>query len=219
MLSKYLEPYNEYIQTNINVAYIRKNLINVLFQLWYSPYLCYLFMSGGYYENNNYFVLNKYICIYELVNVFLEFFIIHPYNIRSLLLLHHLLSFTMGNIVRSYHNENIELINICVHMANITISTNLLLDMVQIFHKNVPLKVIFMVYYFVIRIIYPLPYVYNVATGYYLQTTSSKYTVDVLSVSVGLYMFYGLNLFWFYKLCRIARKQIINSRHTPDNTH
>ena len=207
-IRKYADTYNNYIRDNVDISYVKKNFINILFQLWFSPMLFYSFVQGTYYENNNDFKILEYIRNYEIINLFLEYFYLNPYVVRSIAILHHSISFINAHVLVSLQHENVPMLLPYARLGNLTITTNLLLDLVQTFRKNNMLKAVFLIYYFLVRIILPIPFVYNVSTGYYLHTTPTEYISTSLCISVGVYIFYGLNIFWFYKICRIARKLI-----------
>ena len=207
-IRKYADTYNNYIRDNVNVSYVKKNFINILFQLWFSPMLFYSFVQGTYYENNNDFRIVEYIRNYEIINLFLEYFYFNPYVVRSSLMFHHVISIILPHTFVLLQHKNVPIVLTFARLASITITTNLSLDMVKTFHKNNKLKVIFLIYYFIVRIIVPLPFFVNVSTGHYLYVTPSEYIPTTLFLSFGAIVFYGLNIFWFYKICCIARKLI-----------
>ena len=207
-ISKYSDTCNNYIRDNVDISYVKKNFINILFQLWFTPTFFLSIAQGTYYENNNDFKLLEYIRNYEIVNLLLEYFYFNPYVVFSTMILHHSISFINAYVLVSLQYENVPMLLPYARLGNLTITTNLLMDLVQTFRKNNMLKVVFLIYYLLVRIISPLPFLYNVSTGYYLHTTPSEYISTSLCISVGVYIFYGLNIFWFYKICRIARKVI-----------
>jgi hypothetical protein len=204
----YSDSYNNYILNNVNVSYVKKNFVNILFQLWFSPTLLLLFIRGTYYDNNNDYNMSEYIRNYEIVNLFLEYFYINPYVVRSSIIFHHIIAIIGTHTVISSQGEVVPLLRITVYMMNITITTNLLLDMVQTFHKNNMLKVIFLIYFFVVRLVIPIPFIVNITNGYYFRMTPSENIPVSIFISCGIFLLYGLNIYWFYKICRIARKYI-----------
>ena len=208
-IGKYADTYNNYIHNNVNVSYVKKNFVNILFQLWFSPTLLLLFIRGTYYDNNNDYKMSEYIRNYEIVNLFLEYFYINPYVVRSSMIFHHIIAAIAAHTFVLFQYENVPMLRPYVGLANLTITTNLLLDMVQTFHKNNILKVIFLIYFFVVRLVIPFPFIFNVSTGHYLYITPIENIQVSLFLSFGAIVFYGLNMFWFYKICRIARKYIV----------
>jgi hypothetical protein len=205
---KYLELYNGYIIENVDTSYIKKNLVNILFQLWFTPTLFLLFTQGTYYENNNGYKMIEYIRNYEVINLFLEYFYFNPFVFRSLMMFHHISTILGSHILVSLQNANIPIIHPLSYNANLLITTNLLLDMVRIFHKNNGIKLVFLIYYFILRIIIPFQIIVNISSGYYFSITPNEYIPVSLLLSFLTYFLYGLNIFWFYKLCCIARKYI-----------
>lgn len=203
---------NNYIHNNVNVSYIKKNFVNILFQLWFSPTLLLLFVQGTYYENNNDYKMIEHIRNYEIVNLLLEYFYINPYVARSSMILHHVMSIINTQIFVVLQHENVPMVRPYAGFANLAITTNLLLDMVQIFHKNTILKIMFIIYFFVLRLVVPFPFVFNVSTGHYLSITPNEYIPISLYLSIGMHIFYGLNIFWFFKLCRIAKKYMLKNK-------
>jgi hypothetical protein len=208
-IGKYADTYNNYIHNNVNVSYVKKNFVNILFQLWFSPTLLLLFIRGTYYDNNNDYKMVEYIRNYEIVNLFLEYFYINPYVVRSSMIFHHIIVVIGAHTLVLSQGVDIPLLRNTVYMSNITITTNLLLDMVQTFHKNNLLKIVFLIYFFVVRLVIPFPFIFNISTGHYLSITPSENIPVSIFISCGMYTFYGLNMFWFYKICRIARKYIV----------
>lgn len=206
IIGKYADTYNNYIHDNVNVSYVKKNFVNILFQLWFSPTLLLLFIRGTNYDNNNDYKMSEYIRNYEIVNLFLEYFYINPYVVRSSMIFHHIITSIATHTFVLFQYENVPMLRPYVGLANLTITTNLLLDMAQTFHKNNMLKVIFMIYFFVVRLAIPFPFIFTVSTGHYLSITPSENIPVSIFLSCGMYTFYGLNMFWFYKICRIARK-------------
>jgi hypothetical protein len=207
-IREYSDTCNNYIRDNVDTSYVKKNFINILFQLWFTPTLFLSLAQGTYYENNNDFKLIEYIRNYEIINLFLEYFYLNPYVSRSTAILHHILGIIIPSIVVQLQHENVPIMQPFILGANITITTNIMMDLVQTFRKNNMLKVVFFIYYFLVRIILPLPFLYIVSTGHYLYVTPSEYISASLCISAGSYTVYGLNIFWFYKICRIARKLI-----------
>lgn len=161
-----------------------------------------------YYENNNEFRIVEYIRNYEIVNLFLEYFYFNPYVVRSSAMLHHVISIILPHTFVLLQHENVPIIRTFTRLACITITTNLPLDMIKTFHKNNILKLLFFIYYFLVRIIMPFPFFYDILTGYYLYITPIENIPTSLFLSIGAIVSYGLNIFWFYKICRIARKLI-----------
>ena len=173
-IRKYADTYNNYIRDNVDISYVKKNFINILFQLWFSPMLFYSFVQGTYYENNNDFRIVEYIRNYEIINLFLEYFYLNPFVVRSTMILHHVMSIILPSIVVRLQHENVPIMQPFILVVNIIITTNLIMDLVQTFRKNNMLKVVFFIYYFLVRIILPLPFLYNVSTGYYLPENLSS---------------------------------------------
>jgi hypothetical protein len=202
----YFDSYNNYIHNNINISYVKKNFVNILFQLWFSPTLLLLFIRGTYYDKNNDYKMVEYIRNYEIINLFLEYFYITPYVVRSSMIFHHIITIIGTHTVISTQGEDVPLLRITVYMMNIIITTNLLLDMVQTFYKNNLLKVVFMIYYFILRIMMPFPIIVNISNGYYFHITPRENIPVSIFISCGIYTLYSLNVYWFYKICRIARK-------------
>ena len=207
-IRKYADTCHSYIRDNVDVSYVKYNLFNILFQLWFSPIVFLAFAQGTYYENNNDFKLIEYIRNYEIVNLLLEYFYLNPFVVRSTMILHHIVSVLIPITIVQLQHENIPIMQTFIFLGNITVTTNILLDLAKIFHKNIFLKIIFAIYYFMMRIITPLPFMYKLTTGYYLYVTPSENIPVTICLSVGGYILYGLNLFWFYKICNFARKLI-----------
>jgi hypothetical protein len=204
--------YNSYVHNNVNVSYLKKNFASIIFQLWFSPTLLLLFVQGSYYENNNDYKMIEHIRNYEIVNLLLEYGYINPYVVRSSMILHHVMAIINTQIFVLLQNENVPMIRHYAGLANLAMTTTLLLDMVNTFHKNTIFKIMFIIYFFVLRIVIPFPFLVSVSTGQYLTITPSEYIPVTVYLSIGMYIFYGLNIFWFYKLCRIARKHMLKNK-------
>ena len=200
------------LNNNIDYTYLKKNIVSILFQSWFSPMLLMSFISGSYYENNNDYKNIEYIRNYECINLLLEFFYFNQYVIRSSMFVHHVIAIIIPHTFLVYHNLNMPFISAFVFITNITITTNFLLDAAKVFHNSSLIKVIFVIYYFIVRIIFPLRFLFNITTGHYLYFTPSEYIPLLLFISSGAYAGYGLNVFWFYKIVRIAKK-LMNSNN------
>jgi len=206
-MREYLKRYNNYIYNNVNVTYVKKNFLSILFSFLFSPTLLLLFIQGAYYENNNNFKMLEYIRNFEILNLFLEYLYINPYVFRSSMILHHIMTIILCHTLLLYQYENLPMLLTYIDMCNLLITTNIMLGMVQIFHKNNILKVVFIIYYFIVRIIIPFEFVKNVSTGHYLKITPTENIPVSLFLSALMYLFYGLNIYWFYKIIYIARKK------------
>jgi len=210
-MAEYFKRYNNYIYDNVNVTFVKKNFLSILFSLLFSPTLLLLFIQGTYYENNNNFKMNEYIRNFEIINLFVEYLYINPYVFRSSMMLHHIMSIILTHIFLLYQYENLPMLLTYIDLANLFITTNLMLNMVQIFHKNNILKVVFIIYFFIVRIIIPFEFVKNVSIGHYLKITPTENIPVSLFLSAAMYLFYGLNIFWFYKIIYIVRKKNIKA--------
>jgi len=199
---------NNYVKQNIDVSYVKRNIVSIMFQLWFSPMLLMSLIQGTYYENNNEFTFIEYIRNYEIINLFLEYFYLNPYVFRSSNMIHHVISVIYPQTYLIFQNVNVPIVKPFLFLCNISITTNFLLDAVKIFHKNNVLKAVFFIYFTIIRIIIPFPFICNLTTGHYLYITPSEHIPITLFFSVGAYIGYGLHLFWFYKICRVVKKLI-----------
>ena len=210
--------YNSYVHNNVNVSYLKKNFVSIIFQLWFSPTLLLLFVQGTYYENNNDYKMIEHIRNYEIVNLLLEYVYINPYVVRSSAIFHHVMASINVHIFVLLQHENVPMVRPYAFMANIVITTGLVMDMAQTFHKNTVVKVMFIIYFFVLRLVVPFPFLVSVSTGQYLSITPSEYIPVSLYLSATVYLFCGLNLFWFYKICCIARKHMLKNKKVLVNS-
>jgi len=199
------------LNNNIDYTYIKKNIVSILFQLWFSPMLIMSFINGSYYENNNDYKNMEYIRNYECINLLIEYFYFNPFVICSSMMIHHIIAIILPHTCIIYQDANVPIISTFMFMANINITTNFLLDAVKIFHKSSIIKAIFVTYYFILRIVIPIQSIYHITTGYYFKLTPSEYIPLTIVFSCGSYIGYSLNIFWFYKIMRIAKKLIISN--------
>jgi hypothetical protein len=203
--------FNNIIDYNIDYNYIKNknNIMTILFQLWYTPLFCLSLINGSYYENNNDMVFIEYIRNYEILNLIHEFFYMNPYCIRSVNIFHHVIGIVAPTIFLIYNNDNLPLINDMKSVTTITMTTTFLLNAIKILHKNIPLKILFFLQYFYIRILRPLPLLYQCSTGVYLQNVLPRHYLMITLSYLMIYLGYGLNIFWFYKIIRILKKIIV----------
>jgi hypothetical protein len=155
---------------------------------------------------------------YEIVNLLLEYGYINPYVVRSSAIFHHVMTIINAHIFVLLQHDNVPMMRPYAVIANLVITTGLVMDIAQTLHKNTALKVMFFIYFFVLRIVAPFPFLVTVSTGQYLSITPSEYIPVSLYLSATVYLFYGLNIFWFYKLCRIARKHMLKNKKVLVNS-
>ena len=194
----------------IDYNYLKNNILSVLFQLWYTPLLYLSLINGSYYDNEMVFI--EYIRNYELLNLLYEFFYANPFCIRSSLIIHHVMAIISPTLSILYKNDNLQIINDMNFVTTITVTTSFLLDACKILHKNIPLKVVFFLQYFSIRILFPLSIIYNCSTGVYIQNMEPKHYIVTSTIYSIIYMGYCLNIFWFYKIVRIVKKLMNTSK-------
>jgi hypothetical protein len=191
----------------IDYNYLKNNILSVSFQLWFTPLLYISLMNGSYYDNEMVFI--EYIRNYEILNLLYEFFYANPYCIRSSMILHHVIAIISPALCILYKNDNLQLINDMNYATTITVTTNFLLDACKILHKNTPIKVVFFLQYFYIRILFPMQIIYNCFIGIYIQNIEPKHYIVISTIYSIIYIAYCLNIFWFYKIIRILKKIIV----------